>query len=314
MGSVRPTSSESDESKNRGILDRLLARLSVQVEEFALCTLSPGWRMSLPSSTEVFVKFVLEGQGVIRETSGKTHSIGPGHLIVVPKGVKYQVETGNAIIHELTIAESPEGSPPFRVSAGKRDEASLVIACGILQAKYGRVIDVFQHLPELLVVDFSGLDTARLAFREILEEQTADRPGRATVTSALMTQCLTYLFRHLVQEQDDAPPWLSGLFEPRLARTLELILSNPGAPHTITSLAQGAAMSRSSFSERFRLAFGHSPMSFVTHCRMLLAAELLDGGMRVSEVAEQIGFASRNHFATAFRKHVGVSPSAYHPQ
>ena len=270
--------------------------------------------MSLPGSTEVFVKFVLEGEGVIREATGKTHAIGPGHLIVVPKGVKYQVETSGAIIHELRIAESPKGSPPFRVSAGKREEASLVIACGVLQAKYGGVIDVFEHLPGLLVVDFSDLDTARLAFREILEEQTVDRPGRTTVTSALMTQCLTYLFRHLLREHDDAPPWLRGLFEPRLARTLDLILGNPGARHTIASLAQSAAMSRSSFSERFRLAFGRSPMSFVTHCRMLLAAELLDRGLRVSEVAEQTGFASRTHFATAFRKHAGVSPSAYHPQ
>ena len=306
-----PRSFDVLEPSKAGILDRLLARLSVQVEEFALCTLSPGWRMRLPGSTEVFVKFVLEGHGAVCDATGKVHLIGPGHLIVVPKRTKYQVETSGKIIHELTITESPKGSPPFRVSAGRRDEASLVIACGVLQARYGRVIDVFEHLPGLLVVDLSTLDAARLAFSEILEEQTADRPGRTTVISALMTQSLTYLFRHLVREQEDVPPWLSGLFEPRLARTLDLILTDPAARHTITSLAHSAAMSRSLFSERFRLAFGRPPMSFVTHCRMLLATELLDGGMRVTEVAERTGFGSRSHFATAFRKEMGVSPAAF---
>ncbi|MEH2406599.1 helix-turn-helix transcriptional regulator [Nostoc sp.] len=46
--------------------------------------------------------------------------------------------------------------------------------------------------------------------------------------------------------------------------------------------------------------------------RLEQAHQLLETGeMKVSEVGQKIGFASRNHFAAAFRKKFGINPKQY---
>jgi AraC-like DNA-binding protein len=266
--------------------------------------------MRLPASPQVFVKFVIEGEGVIRGPHGHSYPIATGNLVVVPEGASYQIETGSEILNELRISGKPEGDPPYRVCAGHWEEPALVTACGLVSASLGGSVGVFSHLRELLVVDLSANEAVWPVFNEILEEQRVSRPGATTVTSALMTTCLIYLFRHL-GATPEPPLWLRALYNPRLSPTLDLILADPAADHSVASLAQGAAMSRSTFAEQFRSTFGISPMNFVTEQRVRAAAELLNQGLAVSEVAGRVGFSSRSHFSATFRKHAGVPPSRY---
>lgn len=56
------------------------------------------------------------------------------------------------------------------------------------------------------------------------------------------------------------------------------------------------------------LSFGED----LRHRRMEAAAELLvDRGLSVAEVARLVGYRQASHFARAFRRHYGVSPSTY---
>lgn len=307
---ARPEAIHSRARPVRDPLVKLLTGLSVEVDYFALCTLSTGWRMCLPGSPQVFVKFVIDGEGVVRSPNGRSYPISTGNLVIVPEGASYQIETGGEILHELRLSGKPEGDPPYRVCAGHREKSSLITACGLVSASTGSSVDVFSHLRELLIVDLSSYETVRHAFTEILEEQTGGRPGAAAVSSALMTKCLIHLFRHL-GDAPEPPAWLLSLYNPRLSRTLDLILANPTAEHSLASLARSAAMSRSTFAELFRSTFGVSPMNFVTKQRVRAGAELLNQGLAVSEVAARVGFSSRSHFTTAFRKHAGVPPSQY---
>ena len=90
-----------------------------------------------------------------------------------------------------------------------------------------------------------------------------------------MTQCLVYLLRYLSEQSDGRLPWLSGLEDPNLAPALDLIFERPSAAHTVDSLADAATMSRSVFAERFRAAFGCTPIRFLHDVRLRLATELL---------------------------------------
>jgi AraC-like DNA-binding protein len=106
--------------------------------------------------------------------------------------------------------------------------------------------------------------------------------------------------------------WLSALDDPRLARVIERILEDPGARHSVESLARAASMSRSTFADRFAAAFERAPMSLVHHVRMQRAFELLtqDGSLSIEQVAGRVGYSSRSHFSRAFRRHHGLSPTA----
>ena len=71
-------------------------------------------------------------------------------------------------------------------------------------------------------------------------------------------------------------------------------------------------MSRTVFSERFRDAFGTSPMAFVRQARLQEAAKLLRStDLPVKAIAARVGFASRSHFSRAFRQRFKRDPAEY---
>jgi len=295
------------------LLDRLLSHLEVHVEHFALCVLSSGWRIRLPGPSKTMLHLVLRGRGAIRGPDGQSHAVAPGHLAIVPQGANHDLESEGKMAHELRVTGASEGDSAPRIIAGPEESSELVIACGLVQVRYGPSLGLFDLLPEIIYLDLSDSSLVMSAFKDILEEQAQPGPGSDAMTSALMTQCLVHILRRLYQESDCRPlPWLTALEDARLARALQKILNDPGADHTVESLAEAAAMSRSSFAERFVAAFGLSPMSFLHHLRMQRAARLLrQGGQSIDEVAGRVGFASRSHFSRAFKTHTGYPPAAF---
>jgi AraC-like DNA-binding protein len=291
------------------LVDRLLSNLSVRVEPFALCQLSSGWRMHLPGPPDVMLHYVLKGRGAVRGPGGEVRAISTAWLVVVPPQADHMLETEGSIRDELKIDATPAGPPVQSFIAGSASTSDLVVACGVIHVRYGQSLGLFDRLREVLVVDLSGIPQIPAAFEGIFGEQSRAVAGSATMTSALMTQCLVHVFRRLPSEAEQALPWLMALKDRRLARAIDLILDTPAAEHSVESLAVAASMSRSSFAERFAAAFGRSPMSFVHHIRMQRAVELLElGTLSIDQVSSRVGFASRSHFSRAFKKHTGASP------
>jgi AraC-like DNA-binding protein len=61
----------------------------------------------------------------------------------------------------------------------------------------------------------------------------------------------------------------------------------------------------------FRAHGGRTPYQLLLHLKMNLAAELLQAGVLVKQVAEQIGFGDAFHFSRAFKKRFGMAPDAF---
>ena len=294
------------------LLDKLLSNLAVHVEPFALCTLSAGWRLRLPAPPDAMIHFVLQGHGAVRGPDNDPHSLAPLWLAVVPHGAAHALESGTNVQNERRIDTPPEGPPVHRIIAGSSEAPELIVACGMVSANYGEALGLFDHLHEVLAVDLSGTPQVGAAFQGILAEQSAPAPGGSTMTGALMTQCLVHLFRRLAGAGNRSLPWLTALQDPRLARAIDKILDDPAADHTVSSLAETASMSRSTFAEHFAAAFERSPMSLVHYVRMQRATRLLrEGTLTIDQVARRVGFSSRSHFSRAFKKHTGTSPITY---
>ena len=297
------------------LLDKLLSNLSVHVDPFALCTVSDGWRVHLPGPPGLLFHFVLEGNGTLYGPRSDAHPIAPLYLAVVPTGAKHALETGRDIRDELRIDAPPSGEQVCQIVAGSSDRTDLVVGCGIVKVRYGPSLDLFDHLHDVLAVDLSSVPEALTAFQGILAEQSRAIAGSAAMTAALMTQCLVHLFRRLPSQGEDALPWLVALQDDRLGRVIDSILNNPGADHTVDSLAETAAMSRSAFAGHFVASFGRSPMSFVNHVRMQRAAQMLAvENKSTDEIARTVGYASRSHFSRAFKDHSGLSPNNFRAQ
>ncbi|MBV4307862.1 helix-turn-helix transcriptional regulator, partial [Parabacteroides distasonis] len=70
-------------------------------------------------------------------------------------------------------------------------------------------------------------------------------------------------------------------------------------------------MSRSNFYRKIKALSGMSPNDYLKALRMNKAAELIQGGTRIPEVAAQVGFTSSSYFAKCFKAQYGVLPKEY---
>ena len=234
--------------------------------------------------------FVLQGHGAVRGPDGGPHPVAPGWLVVVPQGAMHALESDGEIQHERRI-----DAPPASLVAGSSQAPNLIVACGLVLVRYGEALNLFEHLQDMVAVDLSDSPQVRTAFESILVEESRRRPGSEAMKEALMSQCLVDLLRHLCSDPDCPLPWLTVLENPRLAQAVDRVLEDPGAYHTVDSLAA---------------VFGLPPMRLVHHISMQSAARLLrqHDELSIDAVAKRVGFSSRSHFSRAFKKHYGVSP------
>jgi AraC-like DNA-binding protein len=303
----------SPNSQNKiSILDRYLVNLSVEVDPFAICLLDGGWRLTLPGPPCAMLHFVEKGEGWLSCGDGTHKSIGPNWVIVIPMGLVHSLETDEEYDHELTIDCSPSGPPVHYIVAGDEGPLEMRIGCGTLNVRYGEALGLFDHLTEMLVVDLSEVSEVPTLFKMLLNEQAHDAPGMPVLQGAIMTQLLVYLLRALAEQSESSLAWLNALKDPRLARAIDHVLEDPGAMHSVESLADIACMSRSAFAKQFHEAFSESPMSLVNHVRLERAAKMIaTGHSSIEQIGKRVGFSSRSHFSQAFKKHMGVSPASY---
>ncbi len=71
-------------------------------------------------------------------------------------------------------------------------------------------------------------------------------------------------------------------------------------------------MSRSSLYNKIKALTGHSPSDFIRHIRMDEAVNLLKSNQySIAEISDRLGFGDPKYFTDIFKKHYGITPSAY---
>jgi AraC-like DNA-binding protein len=193
---------------------------------------------------------------------------------------------------------TPDGPPDMRMLGGYFEfdspDAALLVSL----------------LPDMLHV--RGVERLPTLVQLVRHECLAALPGRELVLDRLVEVLLIEALRS--GQREGAPPGLlRGLADARVAVGLRLMHGAPERPWTVDALAREAALSRSTFFERFLRAVGVPPMEYLLAWRMALAKNLLrrGGGVGLHAVAERVGYSSASTFSTAFSRHVGQAPGRY---
>lgn len=77
-------------------------------------------------------------------------------------------------------------------------------------------------------------------------------------------------------------------------------------------LASACSLSARQVQRRFLSALGVSPRQYWMKCRIRAACESLrEGGDKMSVLAERLGFCDQSSFTAQFRRHTGLTPTAY---
>ena len=103
----------------------------------------------------------------------------------------------------------------------------------------------------------------------------------------------------------DPPP------ESGLRVVVDGIAADPGADHSVKSLAAQASLSTRQLTRLFQSELGTTPARFVEMVRIDAARAALDDGRSVSETARLAGFGSAETLRRVFVNELGVSPKAY---
>lgn len=145
----------------------------------------------------------------------------------------------------------------------------------------------------------------------VREESHEQRPAREVVLSRLLEVLLIEALRSTAGT-NASPGLVRGLADSRLAAAIRGMHERPTHAWTVAELAKEAALSRSTFFERFSRAVGVAPMEYLLAWRMALAKDLLRRNEgRVAEVAQRVGYSSASTFSVAFTRHVGRPPAQY---
>ena len=100
--------------------------------------------------------------------------------------------------------------------------------------------------------------------------------------------------------------------DPRVERVLAHIEREPGAAHTLESLAKLAGMHARALIRLFRAETGETPMASLRARRIALACEWLHHSDRkIDDIAEAAGFCDRYHFTKTFRSLRDITPAAF---
>jgi AraC family transcriptional regulator len=102
---------------------------------------------------------------------------------------------------------------------------------------------------------------------------------------------------------------LAGWQEKKAAQYIEEHLSED---ISLATLAELARLSPFHFVRAFKQSFGLPPHRYLSSLRMERAKSLLaDPAMSVTQVGFNLGFSETSSFTTTFRKHTGLTPTAY---
>ncbi|ABM11784.1 transcriptional regulator, AraC family [Mycolicibacterium vanbaalenii PYR-1] len=252
------------------------------------------------------VRLATDGYGPIDLEPGDV-AILNGCTQVVLKG-----GPGAAPATKLDVEQS--GDAFVRVDGAECGEADVIIGGHVDVNPTGAAL-LAQALPRVGLVRASADEATNLhaILNRVLDEVTGNRIGSAFAVQQQGQLLLLEVLRAYLAQADDLPPgWLRLLTDERLRPAVTSMHDEPGKPWRLEELARAAAMSRTSFAERFRAVAGVPPLTYLNAWRMQLARHALrDSDTRVGPLAFRLGYTSESAFSNAFKREVGMSPLRY---
>lgn len=274
-----------------------------------------SWALRFPAYRHLKFGSVIEGPRWLWEDGGEAPlRLEPGDFYLLASGRPYcfashpgaPVQDGPATMAAHCGADGVVrfgDGEPRTVGAGGR--FSFDDSAGAL------LLDL---LPPVTVLRGAAPEAKPLrAVVEMIGDETAAwRMGAAAAAGSLANIALVGMLRAVLTTGTPLRGWLGGLTDPRVGPALRLMHGDVARRWTVGDLAAAVAMSRTSFSERFRIRVGVPPLDYLIGWRMTLArAALRDGTATLAEIASRIGYDSDTALSLAFKRRFGESPAHY---
>lgn len=196
------------------------------------------------------------------------------------------------------------------------DGSSTRLLCGMVSFDAPDVHNLVRALPPVVAASGMNLNNDSSVGKLVgllADELSEDRLGGEAVAVRLADIIVVQIIRQWLYEESAFEPGLiAGLADPAIGRALHAIHDEPEKPWTIADMANIAAMSRTSFIEKFRGVVGVAPATYLTNWRMEVAkTRLIETSDPIALIGSSVSYSSESAFSKAFARHVGTAPSAF---
>lgn len=183
--------------------------------------------------------------------------------------------------------------------------------CAHISFAGGAANPIANALPACVCIPLSDLPDSLSVLTLLFAEAETDLCGRQTLMDRLFEVLLVQLLRHLMESGTTNIGLLAGLAHAQLRLAIVAMHEQPQRNWSVEQLARLAAMSRSVFSNKFRITVGETPASYLQRWRIGLAQKWLQNGQTLKLIAEEAGYGSESALSRAFKAQCGLSPKAW---
>lgn len=268
-----------------------------------------SWRVRRTVYQQPLFCVILDGAIRLAVDGQEAIVLQQGEFVLIPAAQGFTTTSLEAPAEEcadiLPVAQ-PHGEFRIGIQDGTTDVRFLVGHCGFGSPDAALLVSL---LPQLVHIRDEG--RLSMLVQLVREESRAQRVARDVILERLLEVLFIEALRSTAMTTA-SPGLVRGLGDERLAVAIRRMHQTPNHAWTVAQLAREAALSRSTFFERFSRAVGVAPMEYLLAWRMALAKNMLrKGESGVAEVAVRVGYGSASAFSVAFTRHVGMPPAKY---
>jgi AraC-like DNA-binding protein len=304
------------------LLTDILGTLSLKGILYFRTEFSGKWAVTVPTLPAA-ARFHLVTKGCCHVRIGEDHyqDLHPGDIILVPKGRTHILSDSpqkTAPPLEKVIRQSGYNGNGLLVYGTQSTGQTTQMVCGHFSFRPGADHPVLRHLPEFITLrseDRKKLPLLDQSLSFIAERVFSESLGSAAAVTRLSEIVFMEILQSAISANDRLSCVLLALQDAKIAKSLQLMHSNPEKQWTVESLACEVAMSRSRFSNRFRKLLGETPMTYLAEWRLQKSLEMLgETKQPIQLVANKTGYQSPSAFTRAFHCKFGISPKEYRSQ
>lgn len=266
------------------------------------------WHVQRSDAGQPFYCVVLEGACRVEVEGQAARTLQSGDFLLVPAAHGVAMSSRQIPPTELNSLPVAQGNGVFRIGDqhGPTDLLMLIGHCSFDSPDADLLVAL---LPRL--VHIRGEPRLATLMTLVGEESREQRPARDVVLARLVEVLLIEALRSNTGTTA-SPGLVRALADDRLALAIRAMHEQPERHWTVAQLANEAALSRSTFFDRFNRTVGVAPMAYLLAWRMALAMHLLrKNETGIAAIAERIGYSSASTFSVAFTRHVGKPPTHY---
>lgn len=305
------------------LLTRVLLDLRLEGVEYGRCVMHPPWALAFPAQRDARFHFLARGQAWLWTPHGPWKQLQAGDAVLLPRGSFHVLASGPDVpaIDIGALPREPVGEDLYLL----RNDIPVVIGdlpqvpdsvmfCGAMRFNLDPLHPLLAMMPELMHAGaLASRDPGVPALLDAMEREVAlDRIGACGILARLADVLAASIIRAWVEcSCGDSSGWIAAVQCPKVGKVIAAIHAEPERGWDVPALAALMGASRSRFAEAFSRTVGESPARYVAKVKMFQARRWIQQeGMRVAVAAERLGYDSEASFSRAFKRIMGMPPSA----